>query len=84
MIRPLVFAPEKEIRRAVERNHLPVVKSRCPADGHTQREAVKDFLAQKERESDGFKYRIFGAMRRSGIDGWGYPEAKEVDSGEKE
>ena len=35
---------------------------------------MKEFLAQKERESDGFKYRIFGALRRSGIDGWGFPE----------
>ena len=28
LIRPLVFAPEKEIRRAVERTGLPVVKSK--------------------------------------------------------
>ncbi len=74
MIRPLVFAPEKEIRRSVERNGLPIVKSKCPADGHTQRQTMKEFLAQKERESDGFQYRIFGALRRSGLDGWGYPD----------
>lgn len=74
MIRPLVLAPEKEIRRAVERTGLPVVKSKCPADGYTQRQATKEFLAQKERESEGFKCRIFGALRRSGVDGWGYPE----------
>ncbi len=74
MIRPLVFAPEKEIRRAVERAGLPVVKSKCPADGYTQRQATKEFLAQRERENDGFKYRIFGALRRSGVDGWGFPD----------
>ena len=73
MIRPLVFAPEKEIRRAVERTGLPVVKSKCPADGHTQRQVMKEFLAQKERESSGFQYRVFGALRRSGLDGWGFP-----------
>lgn len=73
MIRPMVFAPEKEVRRAAERNNLPIVKSKCPADGHTSREKTKEFLAEKERESDGFKYRLFGALRRSGIDGWGYP-----------
>lgn len=77
MIRPLVFAPEKEIRRAVERTGLPVVKSKCPADGHTQRQVMKEFLAQKERESSGFPYRVFGALRRSGLDGWGFPDQTE-------
>ena len=77
MIRPLVFAPEKEIRRAVERTGLPVVKSKCPADGHTQRQVMKEFLAQKERESSGFQYRVFGALRRSGLDGWGFPDRTE-------
>ena len=76
MIRPMVFAPEKEVRRAAERTALPIVKSKCPVDGHTTREDIKSFLAEKERESDGFKYRLFGAMRRAGIDGWGFPEKK--------
>ena len=52
MIRPLVFAPEADIRRAAVRCELPIVKSRCPADGHTSREDIKNFLAQKERESN--------------------------------
>lgn len=71
LIRPLIFAPEKEVRRAAERNHLPVVKSVCPADGNTARERAKDFLSKMEREDKGFKNRIFGAMRRADIDGWG-------------
>ncbi|MDD6033946.1 MAG: tRNA 2-thiocytidine biosynthesis TtcA family protein [Oscillospiraceae bacterium] len=82
MIRPLVFAPEKEIRRAAAKNNLPIVKSKCPADGHTSRQDTKEFLAQKERESDGFKLRLFGALRRSGVDGWGYP-AQETRRGAK-
>lgn len=77
MIRPLVFAPEKEVRRAAVKNGLPIVKSKCPADGHTARQDTKEFLAEHERESEGFKLRLFGALRRSGVDGWGYPEAKE-------
>ena len=51
-----------------------MVKSKCPADGHTSREDTKAFLAGKERESPGFKLRLFGALRRSGFDGWGYPD----------
>lgn len=71
LIRPLVFAPEKEIRRAAIKNELPIVKSKCPADGHTNRQKTKDFIAEKERIDHGFKDRIFGAMKRANIDGWG-------------
>ncbi len=74
VIRPLVFAPEVEIRRAAKREALPIVKSKCPADGNTMREQTKQFLAERERQDRGFTDRIFGAMRRSGIDGWGYKE----------
>ncbi len=71
LIRPLVFAPEKEIRRAAQKNELEVVKSKCPADGHTNRQRMKEFMAEREREDKGFKDRIFGAMKRANIDGWG-------------
>lgn len=71
LIRPLVFAPEKEIRRAATKNNLPIVKSKCPADGHTNRQKIKDFIAENERLDHGFKDRIFGAMKRANIDGWG-------------
>ena len=71
LIRPLVFAPEKEIRKAAAKNELNVVKSRCPADGHTNRQRTKEFIAEMEHKDHGFKDRIFGAMKRSNIDGWG-------------
>lgn len=71
MIRPLVFAPEKEIKKSAARANLPVVKSKCPVDGATKRQEIKEFLREREREDEGFKLRLFGAMRRSGIDGWG-------------
>ena len=74
MIRPLVLAPEKDIRSAANRNNLQVVKSKCPADGHTSREATKQFLAERDKLDKGFSDRIFGAMRRAGLDGWGYKE----------
>ncbi|MBR2283535.1 MAG: tRNA 2-thiocytidine biosynthesis protein TtcA [Ruminococcus sp.] len=70
LIRPLVLAPEKEIRRCAVRNELPIVRSVCPADGHTNRQKTKEFIAGMERQDKGFKDRIFGALVRSGIDGW--------------
>lgn len=70
VIRPLILATEKEIRRAVKKNNIPVIKSACPADGHTNRQKTKEFITQMEYENHGFKDRIFGALQRSGIDGW--------------
>ncbi len=74
MIRPLVFAPEKEVRNAAKRSGLEVVKSKCPADGHTSREETKLFLAERNKADKGFSDRIFGAVRRAGLDGWGYKD----------
>ncbi len=71
IIRPLVLAPERAIKKAVMKNNFPVVKSLCQADGHTNRQQTKDFIAEMERKNHGFKNRIFGAMQRADIDGWG-------------
>lgn len=71
LIRPMVFAPEKEVRKAAIKNNLNVVKSKCPADGHTNREITKQFISDMDKKYKGFSDRIFGAMRRANIDGWG-------------
>jgi tRNA(Ile)-lysidine synthase TilS/MesJ len=68
LIRPLVFAPEKEIKRAAYKNNLPIVKSPCPEDKHTKREDIKTFIAEQERNDKGFTERIFGAMKKADID----------------
>ena len=69
-IRPMVMAPEKEIIRAARRLDLNVVKSKCPADGHTSRQKTKELLAELEKTNKGVTERIFGAKRRGKIDGW--------------
>lgn len=71
LIRPLVLAPENTIKKTAERCGLEIVKSKCPADGFTNREKTKQFLAQMEHNDHGFKDRLFGAMKRSNVDGWG-------------
>lgn len=70
MIRPLIYTPEREIEAAVARLSLPIVKSVCPADGNTLRQEVKEKLAAMEKEKPGVCEKVFGALKRSGIDGW--------------
>lgn len=64
IIRPLVLAPERDIRRAANKLELPVFKLNCKADGHTNRQRTKELTAYLEKENRGSKMRIFGAMQR--------------------
>ena len=64
VIRPLVYAPEKEISRFVRVNGIEISPKLCPADGNTRREEAKQKLAALEREDRGVKARLFGAIER--------------------
>lgn len=77
MIRPLIYAPEAEITAAAARLSLPIVKSRCPADGATLRQEMKEKIAAMEAEKPGTAEKIFGALVRSGLDGWGKNDIKD-------
>ena len=70
MIRPMVFARESDCARIVRTEGLPVVKSRCPADGVTQREETKHLLTQLEHEYGDVRQKILGAMQRGHINGF--------------
>lgn len=70
MIRPLVYAPEKDIRYFINHSDLPVSVSPCPMDKTSDRERYKKMLATMDRENKGLKHRIMGAMQKAGLDGW--------------
>jgi len=62
VIRPLIYTYEADIIGFVNKMQLPVVKSPCPADGHTKREYAKQLLKQLNRENPGVKERMFTAI----------------------
>lgn len=70
IIRPLIYAEEHEISRAIKREGIAIEKSRCPADGTTARQAMKERLREEEKRDRGLKKRLFGALCRSGVCGW--------------
>ena len=71
MIRPLVFCEESDIRRAVKKADLPVVKSGCPADGVTARQDTADLISTLEKQFPDLRHKVMGAMERADVDGWG-------------
>lgn len=70
VIRPLLYMKEADVIGFVRQNNIPVVKSPCPADGHTKREYCKQLLKQLNRENPGVKERMFTAIRTGMPDGW--------------
>jgi len=70
-IRPMILATESEVIRAGNNLQLPVVKSKCPADGVTERQNMKDFVGEMVHKDPAFRQKMLGALQESGIDGWG-------------
>lgn len=70
VIRPLLYMNEADVIGFVNKHNVPVVKSPCPADGHTKREYIKQLLQQLNRENPGVKERMFTAIQTGSLKGW--------------
>lgn len=64
VIRPMIYAPEKDIIHFVRASGIVPVAKRCPADGITKREETKNALAELEKNDRGIKKRLFGALEK--------------------
>ena len=69
-IRPLLYVDEADIIGFANKMQLPVMGKKCPADGNTKREYVKNLLAGINRDNPGVKDRMFTAIQRSTLGGW--------------
>lgn len=74
LIRPMIYAKESDVEYFVRHATLPIVKSLCPEDRATEREEMKKLLRSLEKDNEGLRHRIFGALTKSGVDGWKPPE----------
>ena len=83
LIRPMIYATEKDVQYFTNRQKLPVVHNPCPEDKATERENMKKLLRELERTNKGVKHRIFHAICKGEIDGFKYlgryPDAGKTD-----
>ena len=83
LIRPLLYATEKDVQYFVRKRPMPVLTSLCPEDHATERENMKRLLSELERTNKGIKHRIFHAMCAAEIDGFRehgrYPDAGRIE-----
>ena len=69
LIRPLVYTPEKEIKRFVRKNNIEVMKKVCPMDGISKREDMKNLIISLSKDIPMLRANLFGAIQRN-IDEW--------------
>ncbi|MBE5847680.1 MAG: tRNA 2-thiocytidine(32) synthetase TtcA [Lachnospiraceae bacterium] len=70
VIRPLIYMNEADVIGFINKHQIPVVKSPCPADGHTKREYAHELLRDINFNAPGVKERMFSAIRSAHIDRW--------------
>lgn len=69
LIRPLVYTPEKEIKRYIKRNEISVMAKVCPMDGTSKREDMKNLIFSLSKNIPMIRANLFGAIQRN-LDDW--------------
>ena len=70
-IRPMIYAGELKISNLAQELQLPVVENPCPQDKGSKRYEVKQLLRDMSRTYPDLRSKIFGAIQRLPLDGWG-------------
>ena len=69
LIRPLIYAKEKDTNRFVKQNNIKVIPKACPMDERTKREDMKNYIYNLRKDIPKIEANLFGAITRN-IDGW--------------
>lgn len=69
LIRPLVYTPEKEIKRYIKRNDISVMAKVCPMDGISKREDMKNLIFSLSKNIPMIRANLFGAIQRN-LEDW--------------
>ncbi len=70
-LRPLLYIGEQRSANLARQLELPVVKSTCPMDHTSKRQEIKDLLTSLSQQYPDLRSKVFGAMQRLPLDGWG-------------
>jgi len=70
LIRPLIYAPEKYIKKFIKRNNIEIMPKACPMDGVSKREDIKNLIKNLQIDIPHIRANLYGAIKRSNITGW--------------
>ena len=65
LIRPLIYTPEKNIKRFIKKNNLSVMPKVCPMDGKSKREDMKQLIFNLSKNIPMIRANLFGAIKRN-------------------
>ena len=65
VIRPMIYAPEKDVIHVVKKLDLPVVHNPCPADGHSKREEMKQLIRTLSKDYPHLKDYMLSALQNN-------------------
>ena len=82
-IRPLLYIGEQRSANLAGQLELPVVKSTCPMDHTSKRQEIKDLLTTLSAQYPDIRSKVFGAMQRLPLDGWGPTPHERVKTRER-
>ena len=82
-IRPLLYIGEQRSANLARQLELPVVKSTCPMDHTSKRQEIKDLLTTLSAQYPDMRSKVFGAMQRLPLDGWGPTPHERIKTREK-
>lgn len=74
LIRPLIYAPEKYIRKFIRKSEITVMPKVCPMDGTSKREDMKQLIKDMQIDIPRVRANLYGAIKRSEIKGWNREE----------
>ena len=82
-IRPLLYIGEQRSANLAGQLELPVVKSTCPMDHTSKRQEIKNLLTTLSAQYPDLRSKVFGAMQRLPLDGWGPAPHERVKTRER-
>ena len=65
LIRPLIYAPESQIKSFIKRNNIEVMNKVCPADGTSKREDIKNMIKELKVDIPHIRANLYGAIKRN-------------------
>ncbi len=70
-IRPMAYIPEEKVVNVADYYNVPIVHNPCPQDKSSKRHEIKSLIEQLSLPYPELKTKVFGAMQRLPLDGWG-------------
>lgn len=69
-IRPMLYAPEWQIKALSNTMELPVVENPCPQDRGSKRYEIKKLIQELTAQYPDLRSKVFSSMQRLPLDGW--------------